>query len=781
MTDDTQKAMDPNTASDPALSSQKGSVGSDELPDLGELQSEINKVADEIGNDTIVAKSEGEGTIPQPSVGNDPVEESQTPSQKRVNADSVTPVGSSVGTSKSNSQPTSSIAGSPPIRMAPGVGAGVIPKSEIQGEGATTVPQNDGTLGSQVVSSVSDKSKQQAVGPLGLMGAKTSAPANPMPLSASGDLAGATAKPETAGSVPGGGALPPSPTVQESNSKEGGSSKPKSAVGKKILGIVLGLLLIGGIAGGAYYYYTTQVQQAQIAEVSGGVCSSSPPTASVCYGKSYGYVVDDNWQGSCAGFTKDPSKTYSLVCQNTTNNYCAANCVENGSGGGGGGGGSSCSPPQQCDNGGTWEGDCVFIECPYGDTNGDGKCTEGADYGSISHPKGSCDSLKQDMFGNNKCGQVDAIKDGPGKTYCNLTSNNSCNIDEINWNCDPDDPPPSDPPADNDDPTCSGFSISDTSIDIGDTVTINANGSDPDGSVAWIRFFWAKTGVDYCAANGANWTMIEHVNAGNASVVWDTSSLAGKVSPGESIQISTNVADNEGGWCTSNPGGTCGTNASLCPSCKGVITINELPSADTPILSEYCDGPDQKISVSWTSTGLQSYGIDISDKELEPFTGYNFWNKLVEGGVTSTVAPDGFKQWNDQSIDMPDIGIGKTYSVRIQYTDTNTHSDIATITTTDLDCSPEAEVACYELSVDDGAPLVGDTITLTCSGTSTSNTILYDFRYSIGGGAFSPISTNSNTATLDIEEAGEYVVQCRACIETDNATLCDPVWSGATR
>lgn len=138
------------------------------------------------------------------------------------------------------------------------------------------------------------------------------------------------------------------------------------------------------------------------------------------------------------------------------------------------------------------------------------------------------------------------------------------------------------PPPNNVNPTCSSFTISDTTIDIGDIITITAAGSDPDGTVTHIDFYWAKVGVDYCANNGANWTLIEDVDTNPATTTWDTSELTGVIGADDSVYVSANVHDNVGGWCTGNPAGVCGLPISACPNCGGTISINSAPPTSTP-------------------------------------------------------------------------------------------------------------------------------------------------------------------------------------------------------
>lgn len=149
--------------------------------------------------------------------------------------------------------------------------------------------------------------------------------------------------------------------------------------------------------------------------------------------------------------------------------------------------------------------------------------------------------------------------------------------------------------ANNQNPTCTAFSIQTPSgpitlggpsnnngIQIGDVVTIAAAGSDTDGTVTHIDVYWAKAGIDYCA-NPSDWHLIQDVSSSSVNIQWDTSVLEGIVQPGESVYVIANIHDNGGGWCTGNPGGTCGLNISACPTCGGPILINTItPPPTTP-------------------------------------------------------------------------------------------------------------------------------------------------------------------------------------------------------
>lgn len=77
-------------------------------------------------------------------------------------------------------------------------------------------------------------------------------------------------------------------------------------------------------------------------------------------------------------------------------------------------------------------------------------------------------------------------------------------------------------------------------------------------------------------------------------------------------------------------------------------------------------------------------------------------------------------------------------------------------------------------------PAIGDVVSFTCSGTvtpSTAGTLSYKYRYSINGGTYIPMTSN----TLTVAACGTYSVQCQACATLDGVLTCDPTWTGATQ
>lgn len=148
-------------------------------------------------------------------------------------------------------------------------------------------------------------------------------------------------------------------------------------------------------------------------------CDNSASTASVCRGKSFGYVADSNWNGtaSCqSGF--DPKSCVNgieLVCENTSGTLCAANCKCK-SGGGGGGTNPSPTPKsgwgigEACKNNPSTTGDhCIIIRCPNGCVDGCSENDPGATFQS-----GSCDTLAGQV--TSICGQVDLVNSAG--VYC---------------------------------------------------------------------------------------------------------------------------------------------------------------------------------------------------------------------------------------------------------------------------------------------------------------------------------------------------------------------------
>jgi len=92
-------------------------------------------------------------------------------------------------------------------------------------------------------------------------------------------------------------------------------------------------------------------------------------------------------------------------------------------------------------------------------------------------------------------------------------------------------------------------------------------------------------------------------------------------------------------------------------------------------------------------------------------------------------------------------------------------------------------LACTSLSKNVIAPKIGDAVTFTCAGSVTpagATTLTYAFRYRIDAGAWTSLTPSATTASLTIASAGAYDVECQACGTIENASVCDPTWTGAT-
>ena len=90
-------------------------------------------------------------------------------------------------------------------------------------------------------------------------------------------------------------------------------------------------------------------------------------------------------------------------------------------------------------------------------------------------------------------------------------------------------------------------------------------------------------------------------------------------------------------------------------------------------------------------------------------------------------------------------------------------------------------VSCQSLTKDVVANIVvGDKVGLTCKGINASGEgkLKYEFRYSIDGGDYQSIKAEGNKATLTVEKAGLYQVECRVCLEGTN--ICSSQWLPAS-
>lgn len=82
-------------------------------------------------------------------------------------------------------------------------------------------------------------------------------------------------------------------------------------------------------------------------------------------------------------------------------------------------------------------------------------------------------------------------------------------------------------------------------------------------------------------------------------------------------------------------------------------------------------------------------------------------------------------------------------------------------------------LVCTDISLSNQTPAVGDDVVITCTGTPETGSHA-EFQYSLNNGTFTDISsTTTTTATLRINDVGNYAVRCRWCQtvgDTDNCT-----------
>lgn len=88
------------------------------------------------------------------------------------------------------------------------------------------------------------------------------------------------------------------------------------------------------------------------------------------------------------------------------------------------------------------------------------------------------------------------------------------------------------------------------------------------------------------------------------------------------------------------------------------------------------------------------------------------------------------------------------------------------------------EVSCESLSKDKENIVIGDKVKFICEGKASSEEALkYEFRYRIDGGDYQSLEADGNEAVLTVTKAGDYQVQCRACLA--DGSICSDQWSTA--
>lgn len=100
--------------------------------------------------------------------------------------------------------------------------------------------------------------------------------------------------------------------------------------------------------------------------------------------------------------------------------------------------------------------------------------------------------------------------------------------------------------------------------------------------------------------------------------------------------------------------------------------------------------------------------------------------------------------------------------------------------------TPKPTLACTGLSKDkaDSDITKGTKVNFTCIGAATpanAVNLTYQFRIRKDGAAWTTLSATANKASYTVNDYGDYDVQCHACGQIDNASVCHPVWTGATQ
>jgi len=89
---------------------------------------------------------------------------------------------------------------------------------------------------------------------------------------------------------------------------------------------------------------------------------------------------------------------------------------------------------------------------------------------------------------------------------------------------------------------------------------------------------------------------------------------------------------------------------------------------------------------------------------------------------------------------------------------------------------PPSGLVCTGLNSSKAAPVVGDTITLTCSSKGTNKVDHFEFRYRVGSGGWINLGSGtaqgsnkkySGTSQLTVSQSGSHQVQCRVCKKAD--------------
>lgn len=181
----------------------------------------------------------------------------------------------------------------------------------------------------------------------------------------------------------------------------------------------------------------------------------------------------------------------------------------------------------------------------------------------------------------------------------NVTANHS-NLNFYYTSCTTPTPVPNNPP------NCTALNLSTNTVTAGQNVTISGNINDSDGSVNQVALYWAPTTSNYCSA-GWNFIANANVSGGTYSYNWNTSG----VTHNGNIMVAANVRDDDGAWCTGNPGATSGNNAcgsgfGVCTNCSRTLTVNQLqnPTVSGSIVSNQSCGASSNIS------GILNNGIN---------------------------------------------------------------------------------------------------------------------------------------------------------------------------
>jgi len=117
-------------------------------------------------------------------------------------------------------------------------------------------------------------------------------------------------------------------------------------------------------------------------------------------------------------------------------------------------------------------------------------------------------------------------------------------------------------------------------------------------------------------------------------------------------------------------------------------------------------------------------------------------------------------------------------------TTTTPRTTTTTTTTTTDSTSPSLSCTSLTKNVADSAIEIGSALTFTCTGAVTpagATNLTYSYRMRVDAGAWQSLTTTAGKASYTVAAAGAYEVQCKACGTIDGASVCDPVWTGATQ